>query len=628
MPGQGNGFPASVFRNLPREVYDCIVEQLEQLYSHEDQRNTACYLRDLSNLSLTSRAWDRAATLQMYRKVWVLTTEDRSRKPRLRVKGLSRLKLLRRTLREHRGLASCVKELELSHIKTLYDNASIEREDIVNQVASLVLACQNLERVIGFHLPYTHSFDRFSHALSTRQKLKEKVWLLSEDSMLYPDEEEEVEENTPYYHACSDPTERFLELNIQHPSLTTLVLHQQQSYMKKPLNFRAIIGSLLQMPSLRHLLISGLSSSSFTNLTLNALPSNLHSLRLQDLPGINDKGLQRFAKSPISTSIRTLKLVDLELNLLTVSAFLSPSLPSLTSFTLSQDRAPHLPNSPSRAIEIPPLGSTSLQSLHWEIRSQATFPPQLSTPIELTTTCLATALLATTIRHNKFPALKRIRVPHDPQGLLQKLCKPSFSALLPCDMALLTSPKLRMFARNAAAAAVGSTAAASSSFSVNGSDQKDAVDEAYTLGVDQKETCNVIPDTRADSATSSPLSSVFPPPPHTQTVPTSNRSSTASMVEPQPCHSRLQAQSRILAARKVPLLDIRIEGPEGQLVGSRTVGGFVGAVGSNIVYDLRPDSIVDEEKWFAGVEDVIGGDRNEEVEWEGRRRVVDVMKLF
>lgn len=61
-----NPFPPSVFKKLPREVYDCIVEQLEQLHLGEEQSCQSCYLRDLCSLSLTSRAWDRAATLQMY----------------------------------------------------------------------------------------------------------------------------------------------------------------------------------------------------------------------------------------------------------------------------------------------------------------------------------------------------------------------------------------------------------------------------------------------------------------------------------------------------------------------------------------------------------------------------------
>lgn len=58
-------FPAEIFKRLPREVYDCVVDQLEQLYIEKDQ-SCPCYLNDLFNLSLTSRAWDRAATFKLY----------------------------------------------------------------------------------------------------------------------------------------------------------------------------------------------------------------------------------------------------------------------------------------------------------------------------------------------------------------------------------------------------------------------------------------------------------------------------------------------------------------------------------------------------------------------------------
>jgi hypothetical protein len=55
-----------VFKNLPREVYDCILEWLELQHFGNQQYCPSCHLRDLCSLSLTSRAWDRAATIQLY----------------------------------------------------------------------------------------------------------------------------------------------------------------------------------------------------------------------------------------------------------------------------------------------------------------------------------------------------------------------------------------------------------------------------------------------------------------------------------------------------------------------------------------------------------------------------------
>lgn len=58
-------FPAQIFKNLPREVYDCILAQLEQIHLGQDQPCPNCYLADLANLSLVNRAWDKATTSPM-----------------------------------------------------------------------------------------------------------------------------------------------------------------------------------------------------------------------------------------------------------------------------------------------------------------------------------------------------------------------------------------------------------------------------------------------------------------------------------------------------------------------------------------------------------------------------------
>ena len=55
-----------VFRGLPPEIYDCILQQLRE--SHEDSTSQSCqtcHLRDLCSLALTSRAWDRAVVKRM-----------------------------------------------------------------------------------------------------------------------------------------------------------------------------------------------------------------------------------------------------------------------------------------------------------------------------------------------------------------------------------------------------------------------------------------------------------------------------------------------------------------------------------------------------------------------------------
>ncbi|KAF2661261.1 hypothetical protein K491DRAFT_587839 [Lophiostoma macrostomum CBS 122681] len=565
-----------VFKKLPREVYDCIVEQLEQIHFREEQSCPSCYLRDLYHLSLTSRAWDRAATIKMYRKCWVLINEEHPKLPKQRVKGTSRLKLLRRTLRERPTIARYVRELHLSEFQTLYRDASIEREEIVNMVASLVMACPNLERLVDFHIPYAHTFDRLSSALSTRRNLKERVWLLGDDASAESEDEEEDPSNI-YYHAASDPTERFLELNSEHSKLTTLVMNQAIGQATSPLTFRFLIGTIRQLPSLRDLFISGFSASSFTNMTLNALPANLRSLRLEDLPGVNDKGLQRFAQSSLVTSLKTLTLINMEIfSLTTLSDFLSPNTSDLRYFTISQQKAPILTSD----ADIPNFQSEKLISIHWELRSQAgpapvllptpstfqspQFPFSNSEPIP----CLATSLLARNIETGLFPSLRRIRAPHDPQGLLQALCRPRASALLPSDTSLLTSPPRQSLALNP--------------FVQPPIDADKRLSSKYIYITSRPGTA------RTDSPMASPVTTQF----HRHFTSTSKASTSASVSQAISCppgQSRLQAQSRILHARKQPAILFKVEDPDGVLRINKCIYGFMGKLDSRIEYVVRPD---------------------------------------
>lgn len=492
----------------------------------------------------------------------------------------------------------------MPEFQALYRSATIEREEIVNLVASLVMACPNLERLVGFHIPYTHSFDRLSHALSTRPKLEERVWLLTNTDVEL-DEDEEDDPTDGYYHAACDPMERFLELNSNHPRLTTVILHQEQSQPANELTFRAIIGTLRQFPALRQLSISGFSATSFTNLALNSLPPNLHSLRLQNLPGVVDKGLQKFANSSLAMSLESITLVDLELSqLTTISNLLSPHLTQLKRLSLSQHKAPRLPS----GISFPDFDSPSVEYIHWELRSQAgpspalisTFAPGDSPPFPFINhepiSCLATAILASSIKKGLFPSLRKIRAPHDPQGVLQALCKPLATAFLPSDSAFFTSPP------RYSSPSIPSISIELDRFSLNTSSD-----------VSRPTTSSA----RADSAMSSPITAEFPC--HID-------ASKHHLRLPQeaaftPSRSRLAAQSRLLAARKQPFVSFKVTDPNGVVRINKTITGFLGDLRSNITYDLRPDRNRissggyndgdDEEvnEWITGIGDIAG-------EWE------------
>src|SRR5262249_509203 len=51
--------PAHFFQNLPQEIYDCVLQQLEHLYFDSGSECCpSCYLKDVHSLALTSRAWN------------------------------------------------------------------------------------------------------------------------------------------------------------------------------------------------------------------------------------------------------------------------------------------------------------------------------------------------------------------------------------------------------------------------------------------------------------------------------------------------------------------------------------------------------------------------------------------
>lgn len=519
--------------------------------------------------------------------------EEHTKLPKLNIKGTSRLKLLRRTLRECNAIARYVRVLHLSNFQSLYEDASIEREEIVNLVASLAMACPFLERLVGFNIPYTHEFDRLSHALSTRPNLRERVWLLQDKEPEFSDDEEN--DLDQYYLASCDPTERFLELNSKHPLLSSLVLYQTGYQAAASLNFRSIVGTVRQLPALRHLSISGLSSSSFTNLALSALPASLQSLRLESLTGINDKGVQRFADTATARILESLTLVDLDITTLnTISLILSERFPKLTSFSIAQTKAPRI----TTQATILDFDAPSLRKLHWEFYSEAgpipafpslddvndssdalTFPFASSEPI----CCQATSVLASSIRNGRLPRLRKVRIPHDPQGVIQALCRPLATAILPADAAYIISYR---------------SATSCIPFLPD-------IHHAHgnKLRHSQHSQCY---SPRADSAIETPTSSI--------------KSSTPTLT---PARSRLAAHSRILAARKKPAMTFRVFDPHGRVQVDKAISGHLGDIRSKITYDLKTDpgrllssqggEISERNMWMTGIEDLVSEGEGEAI---------------
>ena len=292
---------------------------------------------------------------------------------------------------------------------------------MINIVASLVMACPNLERLIGFYPVYCHEFDRLTHALSTRKKLKEQMWLIGENAAITQRSQKQLAPG------LMDPEQKeaFVNFHDAWGSLTTLFLHSPGlGILEKDIfvnnknhgDPRRIQGPgiLHRLPALNHLSISNFDMDDFDDHTLQCLPA-LHSLRLQDLEGITFWGLSEFSRTTNAFFLRNLSLVNLDIKYLSAISNLLLHLKNLKRFTLVQDTSPEV-NEGEIAIQ-PIIASHLLEFLHWEILVPGS----------------ANVNLTNSLKAKGFPRLRTIRAPSDHLGLIQALCKPRAQIQLPSD---------------------------------------------------------------------------------------------------------------------------------------------------------------------------------------------------
>ncbi len=326
-----------------------------------------------------------------------------------------RMKLLRRTLRERSSLAQHVRELK---VPWLVESIG---EDLINVVASVVMACPNLESLVGFYPIYSHQFDRLTHALSTRKKLKEHVWLIGENAAI------SQRSQTQLAPGLMDPDQKasFVLYHNAWSSLTTLFLHSpHQGILEEDVfvNMRNTgdprkvrgPGILHRLPALKHLCISNFDVDDFTDLTLQHLPA-LQSLRLQDLEGVTFWGLSEYSRTKNAFSLRNLSLVNLDITYISAISNLLLHLKNLKRFTLVQDTSPEVAE--GEMVFQPIIASHQLEYIHWDIAVPGG----------------ANVNLANSIRAKGFPRLRTIRVPSDHNGLIQALCKPRSQIEHPSD---------------------------------------------------------------------------------------------------------------------------------------------------------------------------------------------------
>ncbi|KAI9645055.1 hypothetical protein NHQ30_007094 [Ciborinia camelliae] len=532
------------FLNLPEEILLVILRELKKSHLKVGSSSCAtCWMRDLHSLGLSNKKWWSAARVVLYEDIQLVGSDSiLHAKKKYKSKYGTRLRLLRRTLRNQPELAKYVKSLK---VPSLPESAKTkqEQEEYLDLVASVIMACPNLERVPGIYQPYDHEFTRFFHALGTRSKLAEKVWIIQPSPIrrLYNASEEA---ETPVIVPGPLRPEQYLDflgLNSNWPHLKTLVLHCSPGGMIDSSLFTDIFQRL---PSLQDLYISNFPRTSFNDENLVSLPT-LKNLRLDSLPGITSKGLSAYVSLPSSANLTSLSLISVPIRSLALLARLFTHLTSLKSFTLSQGPSP-MPNDQNDIFLHPYLASSTLENLHWEI----TNPDDDK----------ASEILAKSITFSGFPSLRSIRAPTDFNGLLQKLCKPRVRIELPGD-------KYRNMGSSNVSNRASTMPAAIPIFPPSNrqsvfSRQNERRDSVMT----------------GKSSNSSSLSLPFESP-----IDGSGRHEMMSLL-----NARHLAQLRIDNAT-IPQFDIIIWDDEGQFVERFKLGTFIGKVESKVKYNLKPD---------------------------------------
>lgn len=548
--------PGEGFKKLPEEILLVILAELKKSHLEVGSLScSTCWMRDLTHLGLSCKKWWSAARAVLYEDIQLNGTDSvQHTKKRFKVKHGTRMKLLRRTLTARPDIAQLVKCLKVPAMPEGMRTKK-EQEEYVDLAASLIMACPNLERFPGFYPAYSHEFSRIVHALSTREKLTERVWIIN-PSHFQRQKRYAFDANDQYLTPILAPGPlhpeqciQLLNYHMRWQNLQTLFFHCNPGGTIDSLLFSDIFNSLR---ALEHLHVSSFPAPSFNDSTLTSLPP-LRSLRLDNLPGITANGLSNYAAANSSDALTHLSLVSVPLLSLPVLARLFSHLGSLTYFTLSQAASPALPIGVDIFLH-PYLASETLQYLHWELTS-----PDDD---------VATDILGKSISFNGFPALRTVRAPTDFDGTLQKLCKPRHKIELPGDryrnMGPLGSqqgiPHSQSLpnmppspARSTFSVGHGLTGSINSSF------VKSPTRSTFSLNMDHPQSQNTYDDDET-------------------------RPAGMSLVA-----ARRMAQNRVDVASTQPKFHIIVWDDAGKFVERFAVGGFVGDVQSKIFYSLKPD---------------------------------------
>ncbi|KAL8874074.1 MAG: hypothetical protein Q9174_000545 [Haloplaca sp. 1 TL-2023] len=347
-----------------------------------------CNLRDLCALALVDRTWDRAVRPQLYGRIHIVGNDSPLQTKKFKMKS------------------GTVRELKVPRLQS---DGEAEETRTLNLVASVVMSCPNLEKLVGFYPTYGHNFDRLTYALSTRPRLVEHVWLIGDNSAIT----ERSLKQLPPGLMDEEQVQQFLHYHDSWSSLTTLFLSSQKQGV---LERDVFIQALHRLPALRHLCISSFDVDDFDDVTLQSLPPLL-SLRLQDLEGVTFWGLSEFSRARSAKFIRRISLINLDITYLSAVSNLLLHLRDLQKFTLVQESSPEVAAGEGYLVFQPIVASQGLQYIHWDVLLPGS----------------ANHNLAQSIRAGGFPNLRTLRAPSDHDGLLQMVCRPRAQIVLPSD---------------------------------------------------------------------------------------------------------------------------------------------------------------------------------------------------
>jgi hypothetical protein len=446
--------------------------------------------------------------------------------------------LLRRTLRSSPQIAALVHSLKVP-IQPL----GMATDEYLNLVASVIMACPNLERLAGPPQYYNHEFNRLFHALSTREKLKEMNWIMMPSPHQRPRRTGSGLDAASMHSNAANLTpgdlypqqsNSFLELNLNWASLTMLSIHCLSGASLTPVSL--IPAALSYMPALQNLRLSHLPPNSFNDTSLLSLPA-LKNLSLSHLPGVTSAGLSTFATRHSSRSLRKLTLQHINLDSLPALARMLSNLAALETFNLIQSTAPILPEDEMIWL-FPYLASPTLRKFHWDITTHETCANT------------ADAILAKSIASSGFPSLRTLRAPNDPEGLFQNLCRPV--------------------------------------------EQMERPSDKYLQGGLVSNATNAQPTSQGKST--DPGKS-----PNSQQFPASEAKESSNLSK-----ARIMAQDRIQAARKNPRFTVNVIDDDGTLLENFGMAGFMGRTESQIRYCLTPDpGATDENGGLVQISDVL-----------------------